>query len=274
MADHPAISHDLMQQGHFPRRSTPSRPGHAARAGATVPALVAGAAALALLAAAVPRPAGGLAREKGRYADVRIDVVVPDFACDARLDDPPLGAGPLGRVPPARDAQGTDLSSGMRRLRDALYSRAGSSRRSGDGYRIECLDPETSVTWRFDLERVERRRTLDGGTLIAAHEARHAVEAPREKRLVAGATVAETVSLPPPAAWRAGPEGDAIVAFLGARRAGAGGGDCSGTSAGRCSTTRDIVWRARSAGRAAVVIEQEIWVNGLAAERAVWRLGG
>ncbi len=264
-----------MQHGHAQSRSTSSRSDRIANEGARgtprrrlpVPGLVLGSAVLAVLAAALPSadrstatPEPSVAADATGLAQASASDVAA--RADAFCAAPPPAAAPIG----------TELGVALLPLRDALYRAELGPGSDGAGYRVECLDPETVITYRFTLEDVERRTTLAGHTLITAFEDRHEVEAPRDRRLTAGSVVAETISLPPTIDWRPAADGDGIVAFLEARRAGASTRTCARTLTGRCSTALDIGWRVRAANPGALVVEQSIWVNGVAATRAVWRL--
>ena len=257
-ADRPRLACRIMETRVAPQ-------GHNRAPSGAVGVVVAGAVLLGIAALAVPGT-----RDAGR-----VGASVDDFACGAALDTRTVpgtaaAAGPA-RLPPALAA-----------LRDALYADDAFSRLGGgDGARTECRnvdagtnetgDGARSVTWRFDLEQVELVRTLDGGVQLNAFEARRAVVAPRDARLVAGSIVAETVSLPPVADWVPAPDGRGLVAASSARRAGASQ-RCRTSLVGNCTVALDLGWRLSVAGRA-LALEQTFWINGRAAEHVRWQLG-
>lgn len=192
------------------------------------------------------------------------------FSCGASLA---TGSGATGSgAVPARAAAAPPPAR-LIALREALYASASpDGGLSGDGERVECRGASADVypvLWRFDLEGVRRVRALDGALSLDAFESRHTVIAPRDARLVDGTVVAESVSLPPVDTWTAAPDGNGLVATLGARRAGAAA--CAASRAGRCTVALDVGWRLGAVGDA-LELEQTLWVGGRAAGRVVWRL--
>ena len=255
-ADRPRLACRIMET-----RAAPQ--GHNRAPSGAVGVVAAGAVLLGIAALAVPG-----ARDAGR-----VGASADDFACGTALDARAVSGAATGpaRLPPALAA-----------LRDALYADTALSRLGGGGARTECrnVDAGTNeagdgarrVTWHFDLEQVELVRTLDGGVQLNAFEARHAVTAPRDARLVAGSTVAGTVSLPPASDWVPAPDGRGLVAASSARRAGASA-RCRTSLVGNCTVALDLGWRLSIAGRA-LALEQTFWVDGRAAEHVRWQLGG
>ena len=255
-ADRPRLACRIMET-----RTAPQ--GHNRAPSGAVGVVAAGAVLLGIAALAVPG-----ARDPGPGI---VAASADGFACGTALDARAVSGAVTepARLPPALTA-----------LRDALYTDDAFSRRGGEGTRTECrnVDADTnetgdgarSVTWRFDLEQVELVRTLDGGVQLNAFEARHAVIAPRDARLVAGSIVAETVSLPPIVDWVPAPDGRGLVAASSARRAGASR-RCRTSLAGNCTIALDLGWRLSVAGRA-LALEQTFWANGRAAGHVRWRL--
>ena len=259
-ADRPRLACRIMETRTAPQEHNRAPSG-------AVGVVVAGAALLGIAALAVPG-----ARDASTLA-----ATADDFACGAALD-----ARTVPEAAPGTDEEPARLPFALATLRDALYADDPFSRLGGEGTRTECRnvdagtseadDGAPSVTWRFDLEQVELVRTLDGGVQLNAFEARHAVIAPRDARLVAGSIVAETVSLPPASDWVPAPDGRGIVAASSARRAGASQ-RCRTSLVGNCTVALDLGWRLSLAGRA-LALEQTFWVNGRTAEHVRWRLDG
>jgi len=199
---------------------------------------------------------------------------VPHFACGAArtaftpvpgLPDPSSGAG-------APDAPGPDHGRDPVRLHPLGRALDEGHFRGGSGVRVQCVgapaEASYPITWQLRLEQLERVETLDGEHLLTAFEERYAVHDPRDGRRVAGALVAEVVTLPDAGRWRIGADGTTLHARRGARRIGA---PCTATVTGRCSVEVGLEWRLGG-----TVQHPELslvrYVNGAASGAVLWRL--
>jgi len=135
--------------------------------------------------------------------------------------------------------------------------------RSGEGERTTCRGSGANaheVTWQFNLEDIERVKTLNGEIRIAAWEDRHTVITPERTRRTTGSIHSEVMSMPHPDKWIINEDMTALVVNQRQRRAGEFG-----------SFITEIILTARIKGKS-IELQQVFYVNGQCSDWVTWQL--
>lgn len=166
-----------------------------------------------------------------------------------------------------RDPRRANVSR-LERLRERLERSAPTG---GHGERVVCQETRgkwREITWIFDLERIERIETLDGGALLTAYESRHTVRAtPPDDHLVDGTLAGESIDLP--SRWRTDTAASTLRANRRLRRVATASASC----ASFCTYMTETALHARPADDGGVELEWILYIDGFASERAIWRFG-
>ncbi|MEE9321908.1 MAG: hypothetical protein V3U76_15795 [Granulosicoccus sp.] len=135
--------------------------------------------------------------------------------------------------------------------------------RSGEGERTTCRGSGANtheVTWQFNLEDIQRVKTLNGEIRIAAWEDRHTLIAPERTRRTAGSIHSEVMSVPNPEKWVINEDMTALIVNQRQRKAGAIG-----------SYISELKLTARTKGKS-IELQQVFYINGQCSDWVTWRL--